>query len=159
MVFLIRKNMNIESFKINISDNDLADIITNYSLEDKIEDIAIKIEEDGVKLSGKINVMIKAVPFTAVVILEAQGSIVTAHLSELEAMGGLGNQFKGSLVKMVTNNLPEIVGLSNLEEGIQFNIEEYLKDKDLVADIDHLQISMNSGSLDIDLSGNVSFKK
>ncbi len=81
--------------------------------------------------------------------------MVAATLTDLKALGPVGNMFKGTLMSALQKKLGDIPGDSGDKDVIRFDPARLLADRGLAVQIAALEIRCSPGRLTVKLSGSI----
>ncbi|MBM3995693.1 MAG: hypothetical protein FJ303_16300 [Planctomycetes bacterium] len=117
--------MELHSLKLSLTEQDLNDLARKYMPKDvEIDDLRIKLAEDGVHVTGSYPYFI-SVSFETIWEITVEAGHAAARLISFSAMGVPGNIFKSAVLKVVEDiakheNWVRVVGdrfLADLELG------------------------------------------
>ena len=149
--------MELNTIELTITDADIRAVIDKYVCCDKlpVSDLEAQIGPRGVEVRGNFQAAFLKGAFEATVSLHADGQVVLATLADLNALGPVGNMFKGMLMSMLQKNLGEIPGISGDDEAIRLDLAILLADRGFAAKLGTLEINCAPGRLTLKLSGSI----
>ena len=149
--------MELNAIEITITDDDLRSLVSKYAPGDDapVSDLTAHIDADGVRAGGNFQAGFLKGSFEAGVSLRADGRVVLATLTELKALGPVGDMFKGMIMSAVQKKLGDIPGISSDEDALRFDIETLLAGLGLTAKLGTLAIHFAPGRLTLQLSGSL----
>ncbi len=149
--------MELNIIELTITDEDLASLVGKYALPEDapVKDLAARIDEGGVTVSGKFHAGILKGAFDACISLQVDGRIVVATLTELKALGPVGGMLKGVLMTKLQEKVSDVPGVSSDEDTIRIDIAELMATKGIAMKIETLEIGFAAGKCMLKLSGSM----
>ena len=149
--------MELNAIELTITDGDLRAVIDKYVPGDDlpVSDLDAQIGDDGVVIRGKYQAAFLKGSFEATVSLLAQSQVVLATLADLNALGPVGNMFKGMLMSALQKNLGDIPGISGDKDAIRFDLPRLLAARGFAAKLGTLEIRCSPGRCTVKLSGSI----
>ena len=149
--------MELNAIELTVTDDDLRAVIDKYVCADglPVNDLDAQIGADGVIVRGKYHAAFLKGSFEAAISLSAESPAVLVTLSDLKALGPVGNMFKGLLMSELQKKLCDIPGISGDKDAIKFDLHRLLADRGLAVQLAALDISCRPGRLTVKLSGSI----
>ena len=149
--------MELNAIELTVTDDDLRAVIDKYACGDDlpVTDLDAQIGADGIVVRGKFRAAFLKGSFQATVSPRAEGQVILAALTELQALGPVGNMFKGMLMSALQTKLGDIPGISGDEDAIRIDLAQVLADRGLAAKLGTLEICCSPGRCTLKLSGSI----
>jgi len=149
--------LELNNIELTVTDDDLRSLVGKYAPGEgaPVTDLAAKIGEGGVTISGKFKAGILKGSFDASISLRADGQMVLATLTELKALGPVGGMLKGVLMTKLQEKVADIPGVSSDEDAIRIDIEKVLAARGVTSKLRTLEIQFAEGRLTLKLSGSL----
>jgi hypothetical protein len=143
-----RKNMEIQSLKLLITDADFA-ILTAKMAEDQegIEDLKTRVTPEGVILEGRYGVGFGfKMPFETLWQPSVAGSIIQVRLANIKVAGLPAGMFRKSLLSQVRATAEEHKGVSVQEDVVVIDVPAIAKAEGIDLQVKFVEVRLSIGS-------------
>ena len=143
--------MDIEVFRIRTADQELTDLARENTPEDiGIQDLDIKVQVDGIAITGKYTGMMMPIQFETFFEPVVSNGIVEARLTSVKVAGFSANNIRKVLLSMISDLMEQQPGLSIDNETIRLDLSALLAGYDLPLRVVPKNVHCQPGFLIID---------
>jgi hypothetical protein len=143
--------MDIEVLRVRTTDEELTMLAQKNTPPDTgVKDLAIRIQSEGVVISGKYTGMLVPISFETLFEPTIIGEIVEARLASVKVAGFAANNIRKVLLNMLTDMIEKEPGITVKDDTIRLDLAAMLKGYDLPVRVVPKSIYCRPGFLVID---------